>query len=269
MTNDQVVEALVRAAGIDPYLAKQRVQRGAPQVTAMIDAETAPEVVAVLKKLGISAFAPTTEELAATPEPVRAKRLIRADGAPMFMVEPWKGTPCGLRCDEVFLIVRGRVDTSVTKTIVGSSGGDDFGWQAGMAFGYGAEVGIAASMTGGMGEPAAPVRTTSHSVRFMIDLYTGSGLRVRCNSEKFNFDVLGKLAMTDLENSERLALLLAEECQSALIDTNFKAFRCPGDVITTSRRHLGSTTVDRRDDVPVFEFYSAWTYAHTKHLLRS
>lgn len=256
MSEDRRVECVVQACGLDPFVARQRVVRGTPQVTTTIDVDVASHILDALRERHILAIAPTEEDLAAIPAPFRAKRLIRPEGAPrpMYMVEPWRGSPEGLVCDDVMLIVRARIDQSTTRTITGST--DGAGAATTMLLGVGGGMAIAASMDLHGGHVQT---STTHRAKHIVDIYTRDRRRIRCDSDKFNFDILGRKGLSDVENSERFALMLAQECRRALIDTSFKSFRCPMDVVSAYSRISGDATVVRRDDSPVFEFYSAWS----------
>lgn len=265
LDDDARVEALVAAAGLDPFLAAQRVRRGTPLVAALIDADVRESVLDELRRRGALAFAPSDDELAAAPAPLRAKRLLRPEGAPasMFLVEPWRGEPEGLVGGEVLLIVQARLDQSITRAV---SGGD--GPFSGSSAGWGDIVGAGAVGTGvdmSMGASAPTAQTTTHSFRHVLDLYTRDARRVRCDSSKFNFDVLGQArGLTDLQNSQRLAALLRAACPNASVDLGFPSFRAGADLLRSFSRTVGDATITRRDDSPAFEFYSAWSYClHT------
>ena len=264
MPDAQRLEALVAATGLDPHTAKQRLARGTPQVTMSIEAPLAAAVVSALTSSGVLAFAPTDEDLAAVPPPLRVKRLVRPEGTPlpMYLAELWKGDPEGLRCDQVELLVRARVDQSTVRTIIGADPAG-FSLLHPSHFGVGptSVMAAAAGMDLHGGLPAVRTTTSSHESRHLVDLFTRDGRRLRCDSAKFNFDVLGKdRGISDLQSTERLALRLAEECQNAQIDTGFRDFRCGGDIIASTSRSLGGATIVKRDESPVFEFYSAWSY---------
>jgi hypothetical protein len=262
MSDAKRLETLVAATGLDPHTARQRLVRGTPQVTMLIQASLASTVVSSLSNAGVSAFAPTDADLAAAPAPLRVKRLVSPEGSPfpMYLAELWKGDPEGLRCDDVELLVRARIDQSTVRTIIGSDP-SGFNLVNPMMLGVGpTSLMTAAGMDLHGGMPAART-TTSHESRHLVDLFTRDGRRLRCDSSKFNFDVLGKdRGISDLQSTERLALRLAEECQHAQIDTGFREFRCTGDIIASTARSLGGTTIVKRDESPVFEFYSAWSY---------
>lgn len=265
LDDDARVEALVAAAGLDPFLASQRVRRGTPLVACTVDADVRESVLDELRRRGVLAIAPSGDEIAAVPAPFRAKRLIRPEGAPkpMFLVEPWRGEPEGLLCEDVFLIIRARLDHSTTTAV---SGGDApsstyAGW--GGILGGGA-VGTGVDMSVGDLTPTAQT-TTRHGFRHVLDLYTRDSRRVRCDSDKFNFDVLGKnRGLTDLQNSRQLADLIRAACPRASVDEGFPNFRASADILRSFSRTVGDATVTRRDDAPAFEFYSAWSYClHT------
>ena len=257
------VEALVASAGLDPFLATQRVRRGTPLIAAIVDEEVRESVLAELRDRDVLAFAPSQGELSAVPPALRAKRLVRPEGAPkpMFLVEPWRGEPEGLLCENAFLIVRARLDQSTTRIITGSDApAVSYGPGLGMGMGSGS-FGVGMGLGMSMGDAGSPQVSTTHSHRHVLDLYTRDNRRIRCDSEKFNFDVLGdKRGLTDLENSRRLAELVESACRRASVDAAFQSFRASGDILTNFSRSCGDVLISRQDDSPAFEFYSAWSY---------
>ncbi|XVJ60124.1 MAG: hypothetical protein HEQ23_12315 [Tepidisphaera sp.] len=265
MTADRRVEAIVAATGLDPHTARQRAARGAPQVTMLVDAELAPAIVAGLTAEGLPAFAPTEDDLLRAPAPLRVKRLIKPEGTPlaMYMAEMWKGPSEGFRCEDVELIIRARVDETTVRTVLGSEPAAHGLSGPGM-MSHRSRAFISAAFDAE--SPGLEARKTiTHESRHVIDLFTRDGRRLRCDSAKFNYDVLGPdRGISDLQSSERLALRLAEECENAQIETGFREFRCAGDIIASTERALGGVTVAKRDESPVFEFYSAWSYCRLR-----
>jgi hypothetical protein len=154
---------------------------------------------------------------------------------------------------EVVLLVRGRVAQSTRVTTVETQ------IEPGS---YGSVLDAEISST--------RVTTSRGTVQEILDLYTREGPPVRV-SGKFDFTtVLGKeRALTDRENMDRLAIRLGEQAPGATIDLNFGEFRRPGAAMaqgngpgTRPSRPTGpggaKEIVTARDDMPAFDFYSAW-----------
>ena len=108
-------------------------------------------------------------------------------------------------------------------------------------------------------------KSTTFSSSHMLDLYVRNGTRVRINGDKFNFDVLGHgKSYSDLQNMDLLATRLGTEAPNAVIDTSFKNFKCPADVLSDAFAVVGESSVRRNNDASPFDFYSAWTYLANK-----
>ena len=247
-TRQDMVRAVSTATGMDPYLAAQRVAKPVPMVLMRMPPPAAASALESLGKSGVTAFAPTDEQLASVPAPIRAKSLSAAEGAPepMYFCEVWRGEPFGLRPRDIFLLVRARI----AKT-------EFAGTRTEVDIGYSAIGGGPVSM-----QHEVPVERTT--VADMIDLYLrqdrGPITRVRIDGRKFNFDVLGKArALSDNTNADSLSLLIARQAPHAVIDTRFGDFSCPPGTVKVTAARFSPDSRQRRDDHPVFEFYSAWS----------
>ncbi|HYE62476.1 MAG TPA: hypothetical protein VD997_10830 [Phycisphaerales bacterium] len=249
--------ALSEALGIDAFHAAQRASHEPPLVLARVNAAEAPQIVARLKARRISAFALTQAYLKAHPRPFLVKRLVPALGCdePMYMAEPWRGEPTGLRTADLFLIVRAAIDKVRTSIDIETTGG----LRSGYSYGYGGPE---------LPDPPTPLRSTERKTTHILDLWLRDGSRLRCNADRLSFDVLGQeRGMTDLENTDRLALRLATEAPQAQIDTGFRGFRVPADL----RRDLTSAfgTQTESDNAAAFDFYSIWTHTIHRGLARA
>jgi len=255
-TREDRVAALVDALGIDPYIAAQKATHAPPLVLARVDALVASDVVARFRARRVSAFALTQAYLKAQPRPFLVKRLVPALGAedPMYMVEPWRGESAGLLTRDIFLIVRAAIERS--RTVVEVERSSEFSNRDALAL--------------DMLEPAGQVRNSSHDTTHILDLYMNDGSRFRCNADRLSFDVLGKQrGMTDLENTDKLALRLATEAPQAQIDTNFRHFRIPADLVQDLVSVFPNHTSTQRDSTAAFDFYSLWTYAIHRGLAKA
>lgn len=251
------VQALVKLAGVDAPRAKLLVTRGLPIMLNM-PGQAAGRSETRLAKYGIDVFAPRVSDVARVPEPLRIKRLAWADGAPapMYMAEPWRGEPRGLVCSDLFLLVRGMVRQSVTRTpinrkrlssmrISGAIGG-----LAGAA---------AASM---MGDGNTRGASDTHvRIKHVLDLYFHEAQPLRLDGDKFSFDVLGESrGLTDGQNMDALAVMLAEQAPSAIVDTSFHGFHVPPVLLKRVRTQTAGATIRRENMEPLFDFYSAWVF---------
>jgi hypothetical protein len=251
VSRDKQTEALVRSCGIEPFAAGQLTAKPPPMVVSLLAEAAAQSAVNVLHRLGATAFAASEAEMRALPEPLLVKSIGRPEDTPepMFRCELWRREPVGLLARSVFLIVRGRVRSSSKGPV---------------------EVDVAVHR-----EPITGTtfieRTTSRKVDTklidIIDLHTRDatdparpGPRLRINGTKFNFDLLGKLrGFSDNDNADKLALLLAQAAPQAIVDTSFGDFHVPAGVplrnVGISRTSGGT---EKRDEHPLFDFYSAW-----------
>lgn len=257
---------LVKAAGLDLYTARLRVARGTPQVVARLPDARARGGLDVLHRAGATAFAPTRAELSAVAAPVRAKRIVPADGAPepMFMVEAWRGDGLGMLARGLFPPIRARVEQATSRVSSGSAthGGIAVGGTA--IAGRGAGI-IAAGIEGASG---GVDRTTSLHVVELIDLHLHDGTRVRIDGTKFSFDILGhERGHADRQNMDRLALRLAQAAPRAMVDTSFKGFVCPPEFARDSWTSTDASSVHTSDQAPAFEFYSRWVSLMYRSLL--
>lgn len=237
------VEALVAAAGLDPGQAKLAVARGVPQVVAIIDAGVRDDVLAVLHADGVLALAPSRADLASWGEPVRAKRLFLFPGGDAIGIEPWRGEHAVVRTADVGLIVRGS-NRVTTTTVRPAEGTMDF---IDPRFHVGAAAQRAFDPTD---QPVS--RDVKTTLVELIDVYaSGAGPRwVRVDADKMNFDVLeGEKGITDRDNTDKLAVLLAASCPGARFDIGFETFGVPAHLF--GRRGSAGRTA-------AFDFYSAW-----------
>jgi hypothetical protein len=261
-TREGAAAILVKAIGVDPFMAKQRAAKTPPMIVARAVEPVARSIMGSLQEQRTPAFLLKDDDVRRLPTPVLAKRLEAAVGAPrpMYMVEPWRGEPAGVTMDDVYCIVRGRIG----KASVGP-----------------AQVETTSRLGSGRGAyvedfeqfEATTSRTRTSRLSDMIDLWlldrahsqeregrTVYGIkRIRINCDKFSWDVLGKSkGHTDNENADKLALRLADEATSAVIELGFAQFReasAPAIGTGWSSTPVGGS---RLDQSPAFEFYSAW-----------
>jgi hypothetical protein len=256
------VEGIVRAVGLDPFLAQQALKRGVPQVIAAIPAEGAGAAVAALHRAGAVAMAPTRSAMRAMSGVVRARRLAEGGetataGGLAYAVEAWRGEGLSFRVADLFLMVRASLRDSITRARPDLA--EDLVHEVTRTYGATASLGAAAAAAQPSGPLGVP-RTTRTSLTEVLDLHLRDGRRVRLSGDKFNFDVLGaERGYSDRENMDRLALRIAERAPRAIVDTAFDRFRCPPDIVRDHRPPLGDGSVRRATDLPVFEFYSTWT----------
>jgi len=250
MSRDDAARVLVEALGLDPYTANLRVNKRPPMIVARVADAIAPSIVGVLRGKNVGVFTLTDAAVERLPPPLLAKRLESALGAPepMYMVEAWRGEGTGLMMRDVYCVVRARVGRAkvgppqvevVPRPI---SYGKSLSWD------YDVNV----------------THERSSQISDVIDLWLGreganGPERIRINGDKFNWDVLGKeRAMSDLQNADKLALVLASQAPHAAIETGFADF-CDASAASIgsgwSATSAGGSRLDRH---PAFEFYSAW-----------
>lgn len=241
-------DALSNALGFDTYTAAQIARRGVPQIVARLRSDRAEPAVGALRDSGATALAVGQAEMARAPEPVLIRALAPAQGAtePMYACEMWRADPVTLRLRDVFLMVHAEVRSSETRTGAERTG-------SGLLAADAAE----ALMIGG----ASPVRSTRIRLGALVDLWLRDGTRLRIDSERFNFDVLGdQRDVTGRANAERLISLLRAKVRGAIVDNGFRDFRCPPELVRSHFIDAGPTAVRRSSDSPAFDFYSVWSW---------
>lgn len=250
------IRLILQACGGDPYSARLVVIRETPMVAGRLPIDAAERAVNILRVEGVRAFAPTRDDLGTIRPLPRVKCLHPALGAPepMYSVECWDGRTAVLKSRHIVLLVRARLETSTSRssfeTTLNSKNG------AAVAF-----LGVQGAMLMSSLNGPAINRSTTFQSSHVLDVYVKNGQRIRIDGDKFNFSVLGgEKQYSDLENMDLLANRLAEEAPHALIETGFRNFKCPADVLSDAFTATGTSSMRKRSDAGPFDFYSAWTY---------
>ena len=252
-----VMDHEARAAAIEYSIAQPKgmcatlARKDAPCVLTVGPREQIREAARNLRKAGVPAMYPTRHDLAEVAATFRCKQLIPAIGAdePLYMCEPWgkRAEARGLNLRQVRLIVKGRIKRSRTEstfdTPVNQMGGMGFG-----------PAMIDAHL---MGSSSNATRR-SEPIADVMDLYTDEGSGLRIDGSHFNFDLLGDgKGRTDGENMTRLATMLSEQAPLASMDLNFPKFSIPPGVVMSKTSGSGAMSIQREDEGPAFDFYSA------------
>ncbi len=235
---EQMVDALARCVGIDPADGAMIAARPAPLAVCRMEERAAGAAVRSLRDVSVRAFAPTQRQIIGMDKPVLAKRLIapRA-GMTAFGVEPWRGETVAVEPGEVTLIVRAAAASTR------STAADPV-----------TEVRFDA-VTGAMHLERIEGPAKRKALAQVIELHTLQGARVRIDSNKFSFDVLGHAReLADSVNAELLAGKLTAAMPRATVDLGFETFRAPPGAV----RALDPGAPLARSRMPEFEFYSAW-----------
>lgn len=245
------IALLTRVLGMDGYLARQAVRRGLPQVVLRTDVDKAEAALDAFHAVGVLAFAPTQSQLDERADFHAAKRLIAGSGA-TYLVEAWRGEPRTFDAARTFLLVRASLRATETGPMPDQ--GSTFATAATMAI-TGVPKGVHTEFVGDLDSSAGRKRT---AVTEIIDLHQADGTRIRLNGDKFSFDVLGdSRGYTDRDNMDKLAVRLSEQASRAIVDLDFRQFRCPPGILRTYYQSaLGR--VRRTVEAPAFDFYSVW-----------
>ncbi|MFZ4573179.1 MAG: hypothetical protein ACOYN0_02200 [Phycisphaerales bacterium] len=249
------VRLLCTHAGIDPYTARLCAVRGVPLVAGRFDEDVCKDIAARLATEDVGVHSPTKAELAAIVTAPRVKALHPALGAPepMYTVECWDGRTAVLKSRHIVMLVRARLDSSSTTSTV-STGGQGGMLASGMLMGA-PGIALAAAQGGNVD------RSTRAKISHVLDIYVKNGTRVRIDGDKFSFEVLGDAkSYSDLQNMDILTTRLGSEAPRAVIETGFKNFKCPGDIVSDAFSAVGGTGIRRRNDAGPFDFFSAWIY---------
>lgn len=232
---------LSRALGLDVHKAEAVARGGAPIVLARLDRPAAERAAAMMRGHLITPTVVREADVRIMPDPVWARSLDRAIGAPhpMYGVGLSRGDAPALVMDDVVLLVRGRIRRARTVTTTAGLSGD--------------------TEMSGRREPSAPATAIDRQI---LDVYRTDGSRVRIDGDRFNFGVLGAdRGLTDSVNADQLAVMLAGEAPYAEVDTGFARFRSLVPLAEVARARDGplrtTTTVDFS---PLFEVYSAWRF---------
>lgn len=249
----EVQRAIIESTGMDPVDAQHVGARQPPMVLATMTAEAGRDAARVLRARGADARTVTPGELARYRPAMLAKRLVpqREDGEGVFLAEPWRPRlePARVvRLSNVVLLVRGRVDQTTRTTRVDADARlDEYD-------GFGVDVARVTELRG--------------STQEVLDVYERVGPPVRVTGK---FDFAGILGMergySDRENMDRLAVRLGEQAREAEVDLGFAEFRSPARATGARRVMMGSEGVGpiggsvvkvTKDEMPAFDFYSAW-----------
>lgn len=262
LSERQRVVAMSEALKVDEYTADIAQRWPTPAIVKTCTGAEAQDAVGVLTELGISAFAARQSAIEKLSNPVVAKRLLPALGAPkpMYAYEPLRPRlhePGSFIMDNVFAMIAGHVRErrSVAATPPPS---DQYGYP-------GDTTGAAgASARAGVG---GTVISSRASERFLLDIYLKDARCIRIDTGQFSFDFLkGRLGLTDRENFERACVRLRSESPRAIFDERFATFRPPSHRRAKTSRTFGDGVVSVLDTGPAFEFYSSWKCLLLAHL---
>lgn len=253
---------LIEAAGLDPYNARLAVRRGEPQVSALIDAGDAPRAVGVLRGAGVEAVAPVRGAMASLPGAVRAMRAGHPKSDPSRLALSFKGDGQGessvsFAPDEVSAVLRASVHGS--KTTTDPDRGSGARVAGAMMLGGVLAGAVAASNSPG------PDRRTTFSTIELVEVQLWDGRRYRLDGRAAP-DSRSERLKSGKERMDELAAQLCALCPGAWADRRFGDFRCPPDVLQTATSVTGSRLIQKKDDGPLFEFYSAWTVLMLREL---
>ena len=252
------VEALVAACAIDPFDAEQKSKKGVPQVILRADRPLAEAMLQEFSRRGVMAFAPLRRQFAAIGQAPRIKRLMPMHDGGGYVCEMWREEGSAFRFSDVFCFVRAKLRESKTSTTVEYDFDLDMSGQAMGHFGHSARTELTASH----------VRNSQIKTTDILDIYLRDGKRLRLDSDKLNFDVLGdQKSYTDHNNMKLLTQKLRDQMPRAMFDEGFRGFVCPPEFSRERIRSAGEATLRTRSDVGPFEFYSVWAYLMYAHLL--
>ena len=255
-TSEQVVATLERA-GFGTYESNQLVRRETPFFMGRVKEEFERHSAPILSAGGIQTLVLTQDQIDSVPKPFLAKSLHPAPDSqrPFYVVEPWRGDGTSLNLDEIFLIVRASVGRS-RSTVEAQPRG--LSHNPAMLMPY--EAAVIHAIADDDLVPRS-TKTVVANATEVIEMFRLDGTRVRVNSDKFSFEVLGKSkGLTDRQNVDTLMLLLSEQAANAEIDLEFRKFKAPPNTIKTHSVDMGNTTIKNTDAWPSFEFYAVWRY---------
>ena len=256
-TSDQVA-ATLEHAGFGTYESNQLVRRETPFFMGRVKPEFERNSAPILNAGGIHTLVLTQDQIDSVPKPFLAKSLHATANSqrPFYVVEPWRGDGTSLNLDEIFLIVRASVGR--TRSTVEAQPRGLSGHPGALLMPY--EAAVVHAVADDLFVPQSTKSVVANATE-VIEMFRLDGTRVRINSDKFNFDLLGKSkGLTDRQNVDTLMLRLSEQATNAEIDLEFRKFKAPPNTIKTHTVDIGNTTTKNIDAWPSFEFYAVWRY---------
>jgi len=259
------VESVVASCAFEAYDAEMRVRRGVPQVMCRTVPARGEVMLAEFARRGVLAFGATNEQIVAMGDAPRIKRPMLMHDRTGLVCEMWRGEGSAFAFSDVFCLVRATLVSSERTTTIKPDKrgrvvrGFMLGGMPGAALGAMSSMGRSSSST------SSRIRTTE-----MLDIYLRDGRRLRLDSDKLSFDILGeKKDYSDHANMKLLAGMLRRRASGAMYDEGFKGFVVPMEYVQERVRGVGRSTVRTHSDAGPFEFYSPWAYLMYRHLLRS
>ena len=256
----QRAEIIAAATGKMPTICLGLASKSLPCVLATAQRDEARAATQILRERGVLAVYPSTADIESVGNPFMCKRLAPALGAPepMYLCDPQmtRLDPRPLKMSDVTLLIKGRIQRVDSKTDVSDNSSVS-------SYGYGGGVGPFGPFGGPLGPfyndsldtlSTGKVTTRNTSSYEVIDLYTATDPAVRIDARRFNYELLGKRSLTDSENMNRLAVLLAEQATSAFLDLDFNPASSFAHLSTRRTNVQTGTSVDDRG--PAFDFYS-------------
>ncbi len=248
---EQRVALAATAAGLDGFIARQRVIGEGPMVLARGPEGVMRSGLAALRGAGVLAFVATQSELNAMPDPLLVREMAWAEGGyslTLWRTDEWRL----LRMSEVRLILRAALVEAVRDRGTARSDWPDeltTAWVLGVP-----EVAIPAAVAGAISPAGGAPRATTTRATHRIEIEAADGQRYRIDGDKFAWGILAdQRAQSDSANATRLALRLAREAPGAVVDTGYERFRAPKGILVMPRRAPVGTR-----NVPEFEFYCRW-----------
>lgn len=252
LQQSELAAALIEYAGLDEYAGRQGAKQvflsGAPQIVALIPGDRREAVTDGLSSLGILAFAPTRDELAAFHEPLLVKRMItdsRGGGPDRgFRLQMWRNqSDQRFALKDVSVLVRGVLTSRRVRT------------QRTREHTMGASA-LASGVSSGGSRRSASSRLTH-----MLDIYLRDGTRHRLNADKLSFDMLGKSkSYADSRNMDLLVRALRRLMPRAIVDERFGRFRLPPPLRDERISMAGNSTVRTSSEAGAFDIYSPWIF---------
>jgi hypothetical protein len=249
---DECSQQLGRACGIEPFDAYAACDYGAPAVVRRASGSSIAVALSNLHSLGFEATSIAAAELPRRMPEDFIKRASPALGAPkpMFLLEFWGNRePIGLDARRIRLLVRGRVQETISKSTGPSSSATIQvlnQYPSNNVFSGDSDM--------------LPARTKAYKMQQLLDIHLDDDSCLRCEARRFGFgDAAGPKTYTEVEKLDSLARMLGLGAPQALIDLEFNKRRCPMAVLTD----LGAVATQNGDThtAAAFSAYSAWAAA--------
>ena len=255
-----IAQALDKILPLDLYTLKLQLKAIPPNIIASIPLPLAEKSLELLRFLGCTAFAPTTNQLKQL-GPTRKIKEIHLNPQGLNF-ELWRSNPTTINPENIDVIIKAKITTTTKKKPFSTDRGPLYLSQADTIGPLGAvaldwmnhdeyDDNQSAEWDAPPFSKSSAHGKTSH---WKLDIHTTTNTVYQIDGPKFAFNFLGSSKdVSELTNINQTTDFLTNLAPLAIIDTFFDSFNAPPD--SQSFRIPGNLL--SKDD-PTFAFYSRW-----------